>query len=134
MADGDGTSNNRRGFLRQIATLASAAPVGTRVLGATGLALVATAPASVAIAADAQASVAPFTGYAFFGPNEAAFVEALVTVMCPADQYTPNGVDCGLANYIDRQLAGAFGQGEGRYMRGPWQHGKPQLGFQLPLT
>jgi len=77
---------------------------------------------------------APFAGYQFLGPDEATFVEALVNVMCPADEYTPNGVDCGLANYIDRQLAGAFGQGEGRYTRGPWHQGKAQLGYQLPLT
>jgi len=134
MANADGTSKNRRGFLRQVAAFASAAPVGTRVLGAAGAALIATSPASVVQAADAQPSAAPFTGYQFLGSDEAAMVEALVNVMCPADQYTPSGVDCGLANYIDRQLAGAFGQGEGRYMRGPWQQGKPQLGYQLPLT
>jgi gluconate 2-dehydrogenase gamma chain len=133
MANANGTGNDRRGFLRQVATLAGAAPLGVRVTGVAGLAAAA-APASVARAADAPLAAAPFIGYEFFSPNEAAFVEALVTVMCPADQYTPNGVDCGLANYIDRQLAGAFGQGEGRYMRGPWKEGKPQLGYQLPLT
>jgi gluconate 2-dehydrogenase gamma chain len=134
MANANGTGNTRRGFLRQVATLAGSVPVGSRVLGAAGVALVTAAPASVAHAADAQPTAAPFTGYQFFGPGEATFVEALVTVMCPADQYTPSGLDCGLANYIDRQLAGAFGQGEGRYMRGPWKQGKPQLGYQLPLT
>src|SRR6185437_1569742 len=54
--------------------------------------------------------------------------------MCPADHLTPNGVDCGLAVYIDRQLAGGFGKGERLYMRGPWKAGKPQQGYQLPLT
>jgi gluconate 2-dehydrogenase gamma chain len=92
------------------------------------------ATSKVVCAADGPPVAAPFTGYQFFGADEAAFVEALVNVMCPADRYTPSGVDCGLANYIDRQLAGAFGQGEGRYMRGPWKQGKPQLGYQLPLT
>jgi gluconate 2-dehydrogenase gamma chain len=58
----------------------------------------------------------------------------MVNVMCPADHLTPTGVDCGLATYIDRQLAGGFGQGERLYMRGPWRKGKPQLGYQLPLT
>jgi gluconate 2-dehydrogenase gamma chain len=43
-------------------------------------------------------------------------------------------VDCGLAVYIDRQLAGGFGKGERLYMRGPWKQGKPELGYQLPLT
>jgi gluconate 2-dehydrogenase gamma chain len=54
--------------------------------------------------------------------------------MCPADHLTPSGVDCGLATFIDRQLAGGFGHGEDLYMRGPWRQGKPQLGYQLPLT
>ena len=35
---------------------------------------------------------------------------------------------------MDRQLAGAFGKGAKRYARGPWRQGKPQHGFQLPLT
>jgi len=76
----------------------------------------------------------PSRGYTCFGPDEAAFVEAMVNVMCPADALTPNGVDTGLAIFIDRQLAGAFGKGERLYMRGPWHQGKPQQGYQLPLT
>jgi gluconate 2-dehydrogenase gamma chain len=43
----------------------------------------------------------------------------MVNVMCPADALTPGGVDCGLAAYIDRQLAGGFGKGARLYMRGP---------------
>ena len=54
--------------------------------------------------------------------------------MCPADEFSPSGVDCGLATYIDRQLAGPYGKGAGRYQRGPFRSGKPQLGWQLPLT
>ena len=73
-------------------------------------------------------------GYLSFGPEEAAFVEAIVDVTCPADEFTPRGVDCGLAVFIDRQLAGAFGRGERLYLRGPWRPGIPQDGYQLPLT
>ncbi|HET9707503.1 MAG TPA: gluconate 2-dehydrogenase subunit 3 family protein, partial [Gemmatimonadales bacterium] len=80
------------------------------------------------------AATAPPEGYAFLGPAESAFVETMVNVMCPADGLTPNGVDCGLAIYIDRQLAGAFGRGDRLYMQGPWLSGPPQLGYQLPLT
>ncbi len=134
MANDNDSSNNRRGFLRQVATLASVAPVGARLFGTASVAVSAATPAAIAHAADPAPVAAPFTGYQFLAPDEATFVEAMVNVMCPADQYTPNGVDCGLANYIDRQLSGAFGQGEGRYMRGPWKRGKPQLGYQLPLT
>jgi len=35
----------------------------------------------------------------------------LVNVMCPADGLTPSGTECGLAIYMDRQLAGDFGKG-----------------------
>jgi gluconate 2-dehydrogenase gamma chain len=73
-------------------------------------------------------------GYLSFGPDEAGFVEVMVNVMCPADALTPGGVDCGLATFIDRQLAGSFGKGARLYMRGPWREGKPELGYQLPLT
>jgi gluconate 2-dehydrogenase gamma chain len=128
MADG-GNGDDRRDFLKRMVAIAAAMPLGT---GSRDPSLV---PAGSLPRATAGAALAaPFSGYQFFGPDEAAFVEALVNVMCPADQYTPNGVDCGLANYLDRQLAGPFGQGEGRYMRGPWFAGKPQLGYQLPLT
>jgi gluconate 2-dehydrogenase gamma chain len=72
-------------------------------------------------------------GYQFFGTDEAAFVEALVATMCPADDMTPDGVACGLATYMDRQLAGGFGTGERLYMHGPWQGGKPEQGYQLPF-
>jgi gluconate 2-dehydrogenase gamma chain len=72
--------------------------------------------------------------YLSLSPDEATFIEALVNVMCPVDEHSPNGVDCGLATYIDRQLAGPFGKGAGRYQRGPFRSGKPQLGLQLPLT
>ncbi|RYE45587.1 MAG: gluconate 2-dehydrogenase subunit 3 family protein [Hyphomicrobiales bacterium] len=74
------------------------------------------------------------SSYLSLGPQEAACVEALVNVMCPADALTPSGVDCGLHIYIDRQLAGAWGRGDQLYRQGPWHPGKPQHGSQSPLT
>src|SRR4030095_5725458 len=73
-------------------------------------------------------------GYQSLGPDEIAFVEAMVNVMCPEDALTPSGVDCGLAIYMARQLAGAFGHGDRLYRQGPVRKGKPQYGYQLPLT
>ena len=72
--------------------------------------------------------------YESLGPAEAAFVEKMVDVMCPADALTPSGVDCGLAIFMDRQLARDFGAGARRYMRGPWRSGIGQAGNQLPMT
>jgi gluconate 2-dehydrogenase gamma chain len=108
-------SGSRRIFLKQVA----AAPFGVALAGV-----------SAEVAAQAQAPA----GYASLGPEEAAFVEMLVNVMCPADHLTPNGVDCGLATFVDRQLAGDFGRGDRLYRSGPFRRGKPQLGYQLPLT
>jgi len=80
------------------------------------------------------ASAPPPPVYSFLNPDEAAFVEAVVDHMVPADQYTPKGTDLGLSVYIDRALAGGWGKGERLYMQGPWKAGTPSQGYQLPLT
>jgi gluconate 2-dehydrogenase gamma chain len=125
-------THQRRGFLRKVITVASAAPLSPRLIAGAGIA--SAVAADSASAADASVSTPILVGYESFSADEAAFVENMVNVMCPADAYTPNGVDCGLAIFIDRQFAGAFGQGAGRYMSGPWVPGKPQAGLQLPFT
>ncbi|MDO9356613.1 MAG: hypothetical protein Q7T55_23140, partial [Solirubrobacteraceae bacterium] len=126
--------NRRRGFLKQVVGATTALPFagGATVTSLAGNALAQTPPA--APATPAKPAVNNVFGYVCFSQNEAAFVEQMVTVMCPADEYTPNGVDCGLAIYIDRQLAGDFGKGAKRYLRGPWAPGRPQQGYQLPMT
>jgi gluconate 2-dehydrogenase gamma chain len=130
--------SDRRGFLGGVVAAASATALTPRVFlgAATTAALVETTRPSSAQPASAVSPdlPAPQRGYECLGPDEASFVEAMVNVMCPADELTPNGVDCGLAIFIDRQLAGGFGKGERLYMRGPWLQGKPQQGYQLPLT
>ncbi|MGB9364447.1 MAG: gluconate 2-dehydrogenase subunit 3 family protein [Xanthobacteraceae bacterium] len=73
-------------------------------------------------------------GYAFLNLDEAAFVEALVDHMVPADDLTPRGTDIGINVYIDRALGGAWGKGDRLYMQGPWKPGVPSQGYQLPLT
>ena len=95
---------------------------------------------AVTPSADAQAqpaaapNAAAQPGYAFLNIEEAAFVEALVDHMIPADELTPKGTDIGLNIYIDRALAGGWGKGERLYMQGPWKRGTPNQGYQLPLT
>src|SRR5467141_3045158 len=81
-----------------------------------------------------QGSPTPANTYAYLNPDEAAFVEALVDHMVPADQYTPRGTELGLNTYIDRALAGGWGKGDRLYMQGPWKQGVPSQGYQLPLT
>jgi gluconate 2-dehydrogenase gamma chain len=79
-------------------------------------------------------SPSPAAGYEFLNLEEAAFVEALVDQMIPADEFTPKGTDLGLNVFIDRALAGGWGKGERLYAQGPWKKGVPSQGYQLPLV
>jgi len=81
-----------------------------------------------------QPPAQPAAGYEFLNLDEAAFVEALVDHMIPADEHSPKGTDVGINIYIDRALAGAWGKGDRLYMQGPWKPGVPSQGYQLPLT
>jgi gluconate 2-dehydrogenase gamma chain len=130
MADDESAGLGRRDVLKQFATIAGTAQLSPSLIATVGASAAVTAAQA---ATPATAASAP-AGYQSLSLDEAAFVEALVNVMCPADHLTPSGVDCGLAIYMDRQLAGGFGQGERLYMHGPWKKGKPQFGYQLPLT
>jgi gluconate 2-dehydrogenase gamma chain len=115
----------RRDFLKS-------AVVGGAAAATTGI-----APGAQALEpAAAAAALAPpaAAGYAFLNLDEAAFVEALVDHMVPADDLTPKGTDLGINVYIDRALAGAWGKGDRLYMQGPWKPGVPSQGYQLPLT
>jgi len=119
----------RRDFLKgAVVGGAAAAASGTTVIAPTESAQ-AQQPPAVAKAAAAEAA-----GYEFLNLDEAAFVEALVDHMVPADEFTPKGTDLGIAVYIDRALAGAWGKGDRLYMQGPWKKGVPSQGYQLPLT
>jgi gluconate 2-dehydrogenase gamma chain len=106
------------------------------VAGSAAAATVSIPHAAEAQQAAARPAAAPASGpaYSFLSSDEAAFVEALVDHMVPADQYTPKGTDLGLNLYIDRALAGGWGKGERLYMQGPWKRGVPSQGYQLPLT
>ena len=102
------------------------------VLG--GAAAVAVTRPPAASAQSAAAAAHASAGYAFLNAYEAAFVEALVDHMVPADRLTPKGTDIGVNIFIDRALAGAWGKGDRLYMQGPWKQGTPSQGYQLPLT
>jgi gluconate 2-dehydrogenase gamma chain len=84
--------------------------------------------------AQTPAAAPAASGYEFLNVEEAAFVEALVDHMVPADDLTPKGTDIGINVFIDRALAGAWGKGDRLYMQGPWKPGVPSQGYQLPLT
>ena len=73
-------------------------------------------------------------GWFFFTPSEAATVEAIVDRLIPADHLSPGGKDCGCAIFIDRQLAGSFGQASRLYTQGPFMPGLSTQGYQGDLT
>jgi len=102
-----------------------------------GGAAAATATPAVIATQSAQAqqpAAPPPATYEFLNLEEAAFVEALVDHMVPADDLSPKGTAIGINIYIDRALAGAWGKGDRLYMQGPWKRGVPSQGYQLPLT
>jgi gluconate 2-dehydrogenase gamma chain len=91
-------------------------------------------PAALAAQADSatQGDAAP--QYLFFTPEEAAFIEAAVARLIPSDEAGPGAAEAGVANYIDKQLNGAWGGGARLYRSGPWRRGEPTQGYQLPFT
>jgi gluconate 2-dehydrogenase gamma chain len=74
------------------------------------------------------------TIYIFLNRDEAAFIESAVSRLIPTDPNWPGALEAGVPNYIDKQLAGAWGAGERLYRTGPWQPGTPSQGYQLPFT
>src|SRR5690349_13323724 len=115
----------RRDFLKG----ASAAGAGAAAI-ATGLTACSPEAATTAqVAAPAEPEV-----WHTLNATEAEFIKAAVDTLIPADELTPSGTDCGLATFIDRQLAGGFGNGAKLYRQGPFMPGKPELGYQLALS
>jgi gluconate 2-dehydrogenase gamma chain len=86
-----------------------------------------TTPAAAAAAPDAEPLLT-------LTATEHAFIVAAVDTLIPADELSPSGSDCGVAIFIDRQLAGAYGMGARLYRQGPFPKAKPELGYQLPLN
>src|SRR5437879_8088713 len=72
--------------------------------------------------------------YMFLQQPEVAFVEAAVARLIPADELGPGAKEAGVADFIDRQLFGAWGTMAKMYRQGPWPEGTPQQGYQSPLA
>jgi gluconate 2-dehydrogenase gamma chain len=112
----------RRDFLK-------GAVVGTAALATGGPAAAQTAaPASAAQASPDAEPLLTLTA------TEHAFIVTAVDTLIPADELSPSGSACGVAAFIDRQLAGAYGMGARLYRQGPFPKAKPELGYQLSLN
>ena len=70
----------------------------------------------------------------YFTADEVAAIEAIVDRLIPADESGPGGKGAGCAVFIDRQLAGAFGDARALYMRAPFAAGTPSQGFQSSIV
>ena len=70
----------------------------------------------------------------YLSKSERAFVEAAVARIIPSDDLGPGAKEAGVADFIDRQLAGSYGRAEDWYMQGPWRMGDDEQGYQLRLT
>ena len=84
--------------------------------------------------ADSPQAADASSGYVYFTPAEAAFVEAASARMIPADALGPGAVEAGVPVFIDRQLAGDFGHASRMYMQGPWPAGLKTQGYQSRFT
>ena len=130
----------RRRFLKlaggsSAAALLNAACAAPQIAASAGIAPARPAPPQSSshpspVGVPAPEVVVPLT----LNATEYAFVVAAVDTLIPADDLSPSGSDCGVAVFIDRQLAGAFGTGARVYRDGPFLKGKPEHGYQLPLT
>lgn len=74
------------------------------------------------------------SGWYFFKPDEARALEAIVDRLIPADDLSVGGKDAGCAAFIDRQMAGSYGDSSRLYTKGPFLHGLPTQGYQGEAT
>jgi gluconate 2-dehydrogenase gamma chain len=112
--------------------LVGAGLAGTAV--AAGMTQSPPAEAQAPVPAAAAASPQQAEPLLLLNETEHAFVVAAVDTIIPADELSPSGSACGCDTYIDRQLASAWGGGAKMYRAGPYIKGKPEQGYQLPLT
>jgi gluconate 2-dehydrogenase gamma chain len=76
----------------------------------------------------------PVPVYEFLNGDEAAFIEAAVDTLIPADDVGPGALELGVAVFIDRQLNSGYGRGDRMYLQGPFIEGTPEQGYQLRMT
>lgn len=72
--------------------------------------------------------------FAFFNPAEQTFIKAAVARLIPNDNLGPGALEAGVHIFIDRQLAGPFGQARDWYMQGPWAQGEKTQGYQSRMN
>ena len=99
----------RRGFLENAVALTGVIPLMPRLV-MRNLSLFSAASTKTAAVAETP-RIDRASPYRSLNRDEAAFTEAMVSVLCPADHLTPDGVTCGLVIVMDRKLTNEVGTG-----------------------
>jgi gluconate 2-dehydrogenase gamma chain len=72
--------------------------------------------------------------YEYLTAAEVAFLDAAVSRLIPQDELGPGAKETGVTFFLDRQLAGPFGQASHWYMQGPWKKGEETQGYQSRMA
>lgn len=92
----------------------------------------------VGLGAASLATIAPLDhGFAqiddqpfyFFSDDEARLMAVLCDTLIPQDEF-PSASQAGVVDFIDLQLSGPYGRGEGLYMQPPFPAGTAEQGWQ----
>jgi gluconate 2-dehydrogenase gamma chain len=78
--------------------------------------------------------IADAGGWRFLNPGEVAFLTAAADRLIPPDPTGPGAAEAGVVVFLDRQLAGDYGNGAHFYLGGPWPAGSPSQGYQSRFT
>jgi gluconate 2-dehydrogenase gamma chain len=70
----------------------------------------------------------------YLNGGEVGFLTAAVDRLIPADPTGPSASEAGVVVFLDRQLAGEYGNGAHFYLEGPWQDGTESQGYQSRFT
>ena len=73
-------------------------------------------------------------GWRYLNDGEVGFLTAAVDRLIPADPTGPSASEAGVVVFLDRQLAGDYGNGARFYLEGPWQKGSDSQGYQSRFT
>jgi gluconate 2-dehydrogenase gamma chain len=73
-------------------------------------------------------------GWQYLEQAEVAFLSAAVDRLIPPDPTGPSATEAGVVVFLDRQLAGDYGQGAHFYLGGPWGKGTDSQGYQSRFT
>jgi gluconate 2-dehydrogenase gamma chain len=93
-----------------------------------------TLPALSVLACTKRNAVPGAPEFVYFNVAEREFIDAATQRLIPDGEDGLGARSAAVAVFIDRQLAGPYGQAVAWYMEGPFAKGTPEQGYQLALT